>query len=796
MAAIGKAFKIGLGYISFRAITGFVKSTTSLASDMTEVQNVVDVTFGEMAKDINDFASTAIEQFGLSELNAKKFSSSMGAMLKSSGIAGEAVRDMALDLTKLSADMASFYNLDNEEMFKKIMSGMSGMTTPLKELGINMNIANLEAYALSQGIRKSWQQMSQAEQTILRYQYLLSVTSDAQGDFARNSHTWANQTKILRQQFEILKATIGAGFINMLMPVVKGLNTLIKKIQIAAEYFKAFTRLIFGDAEASSQGGVVVETMADNLGDVEDGFGDVGNAAKKAAQDVKKSLAPFDQLNILTDKTSKSAEELADELNIGDVGNVGVDFGKTDDKEIEIDIKINTSAFDKVIEKAKKTAEFLKNVFAPPLKEAIDKTMPLLHEWKNALLETFADFSTLGEPIKNWMINDLVPVLQQGIGFIGEVFAWFLESTLMKFETFKEVVFPIIEWFAVDGLPLLTSFASGAIDVFSSLFDVAKTIYRDLWKSVVDPTLKLISKITVDTLDKIKEFWDKYGGEIIDGITTALDKLKEIWTTFFDAFLKPFIDKALEMLEMVWDNHLKDLVEEVLNFVGKLITAALDILNEFVLPIVHDIVEVLAPALKEAFDFIIDVVGSTLGGIIDAATGIIKALGGVIDFIAGVFTGDWERAWEGIKTIFEGIFDAVKGIFKGAINILIDSMNFLIRSMNKISFDVPDWVPGIGGNNFGINIPEIPKLAKGGLAFGPTLAMVGDNHNASIDPEVIMPLSKLETMLERILTKTTRDTGTHTEKRIYKIGNTEIAEILINLINDYQRQIGKTALEV
>jgi len=437
MAALGKGFKIALAYISIRAIARFVKATTSLASDLTEVQNVVDVTFGSMAKDINDFAKISIEQFGLSELAAKKYSSSMGAMLKSSGIAGEAVRDMALDLTKLSADMASFYNLDNDAAFQKIMSGMSGMTQPLKELGINMNIANLEAYALSQGIQKSWQQMNQAEQTMLRYNYLLSVTSDAQGDFARNSHTWANQTKILKQQFEILKGTIGAGFINALMPVVKLLNALIKRIQVAAEYFKAFTRLIFGDAEASSQGGVALENMADNLGDVEDGFGDVGKAAKKAAQDVKKSLAPFDQLNILADKTSKSTEELADELN---VGNVGVDFGKTDDKEI--DIKINTSAFDKVIKKAKETAEFLKNVFAPPLKEAINKAKPLLYEWKKALLETFSDFAALGEPIKNWMINDLVPVMQKGLTLIAEIFTWFIESTLIKFNTFRETSFP------------------------------------------------------------------------------------------------------------------------------------------------------------------------------------------------------------------------------------------------------------------------------------------------------------------------------------------------------------------
>lgn len=791
MAAIGKTMTVALGYISVRALINFGKSATSLASDMTEVQNVVDVTFGSMAKDINDFAKISIEQFGLSELAAKKYSSTMGAMLKSSGIAGEAVRDMALELTKLSADMASFYNLDNDAAFQKIMSGMSGMTAPLKELGINMNIANLEAYALSQGIQKSWQQMNQAEQTMLRYNYLLSVTSDAQGDFARNSHTWANQTKILKQQFEILKGTIGAGFINALMPVVKLLNALIKRIQVAAEYFKAFTRLIFGEAEASSQGGVVIETMADNLGDVEDGFGDVGKAAKKAAQDVKKSLAPFDKLNILADKTSESTEELADKLNIG---NVGVDFGKTDDKEI--DIKINTSAFGKVIKKAKETAEFLKNVFAPPLKEAINKAMPLLYEWKKALLETFADFSTLGEPIKNWMINDLVPVMQQGLALMAEIFTWFIELTLIKFNTFREVVFPIIEWFAADGLSLLTSFASGAIDVFSSLFDVAKTIYGDLWKSVVDPTLKLISKITVDVLDKIKGFWDKYGGEIIDGITTALDKLKEIWTTFFDSFLKPFIEKALDMLSTLWDEHLKALVEEVLNFVGKLIQAALDILNEFVLPIIHDVVEVLAPALKEAFDFIIDVVGSALGGIIDAATGIIKALGGIIDFIAGVFTDDWKRAWEGVKTIFEGIFDAVIGIFKGAINMLIDAMNFLIRSMNKISFDIPDWVPRIGGNSFGINIPEIPKLKTGGLAYAPTLAMVGDNPNASIDPEVIAPLSKLENMIAGLIQNQQQPAQQPVKQVTYKIGNTEIAEMLINLINDYQRQIGKTALEV
>lgn len=306
MGIIGKAIKLGLGYISLRAITGFVKAATELASDLTEVQNVVDVTFGSMAKDINDFASTALDNFGLSELSAKKFASTMGAMLKSSGLTGESVKNMSIELTKLTADMASFYNLKPEEAFQKIRAGISGETEPLKQLGINMSVANMQAYALAQGITRKWQAMSQAEQTMLRYNYLLSVTKDAQGDFARNVGTWANQTKILTEQWNALKATIGAGFINILMPVVKWLNAIIKRIQIAAEYFKAFTRLIFGDAQGSSGGGVVLSDVSDSdsLGDAEEGYNNVGSSAGKAAKDTEKAakkmknaLAGFDEIN-------------------------------------------------------------------------------------------------------------------------------------------------------------------------------------------------------------------------------------------------------------------------------------------------------------------------------------------------------------------------------------------------------------------------------------------------------------------------------------------------------------------
>ena len=248
-----------------------------------------------MSNQVNEFASNATKQFGLSELSAKKFTSTMGAMLKSSGLTGQTVTDMSIDLAKLSADMASFYNLENEEAFSKIMSGMSGMTQPLKELGINMNIANLENFAMAQGIKKSWQEMNQAEQTMVRYNYLLNVTADSQGDFAREAGTWANQVKILKEQWQEFMGLIGTALIEVLLPVVKGLNKLLEiLISVTKEIGKIYT-MITGKKVAVEANNNIANTAMDAA----DGEEELADGIGKAAAAAKKALAPFDELNVL-----------------------------------------------------------------------------------------------------------------------------------------------------------------------------------------------------------------------------------------------------------------------------------------------------------------------------------------------------------------------------------------------------------------------------------------------------------------------------------------------------------------
>lgn len=192
------------------------KQSVNTASNLQEVQNVVDVTFGEGAGQVDAWAKAASKSYGLSELAAKQYTGTMGAMLKSMGLADGEVLKMSTSLTGLAADFASFYNITSEEAFTKIRAGLSGEIEPLRQLGINMSIANLEAYALSQGIEKSYASMSQAEQAALRYSYLLSVSADAQGDFARTADSLANAIRITSMNVE----RVGAGIGKELLPAV------------------------------------------------------------------------------------------------------------------------------------------------------------------------------------------------------------------------------------------------------------------------------------------------------------------------------------------------------------------------------------------------------------------------------------------------------------------------------------------------------------------------------------------------------------------------------------------------
>ena len=206
------------------------KAAISAASDLAEVQNVVDVTFGAGAVKIDSWAKSAGKAFGLTETQAKKYTSTLGAMMKSQGIADDQLLEMSTDLAGLAADMASFYNLDFDEAFQKIRAGISGETEPLKQLGVNMSAANLEAFRLEKGMTKAFSAMSQGEQTALRYQYIMQATADAQGDFARTADGFANATRRVETAMETIKTVGGGLLMEVVEPLTTGLASLLEQL--------------------------------------------------------------------------------------------------------------------------------------------------------------------------------------------------------------------------------------------------------------------------------------------------------------------------------------------------------------------------------------------------------------------------------------------------------------------------------------------------------------------------------------------------------------------------------------
>lgn len=229
---------IGLVMIARKALDT-IKTGIDYASDLAEVQNVVDVTFGSATEAINSWSKECLAAYGMNEVSAKRYAGTLGAMLKSSGLAGDAIVDMSKDMVGLAGDMASFYNLDLETAFEKIRSGISGETEPLKQLGINMSVANLEAYALSQGITTAYNEMSQAEQVMLRYNYLMSTTADAQGDFARTQDSYANQTRLLSESWLEFTGIMAEQLLPVLTTIVSWLNNIVALLTENADMVSA-----------------------------------------------------------------------------------------------------------------------------------------------------------------------------------------------------------------------------------------------------------------------------------------------------------------------------------------------------------------------------------------------------------------------------------------------------------------------------------------------------------------------------------------------------------------------------
>lgn len=330
----GLASTIGKFYATYwmvmRAV-GKIGSAVDLASQLTEVQNVVDTTFGDMASKVDDFTKTSIQDFGMSELTVKQISSRFQALGTSIGISSEQVAngtavankalmsqnntlykttdsmaDMSLNLTRLAGDMASFYDVDQADVAKSLQSIFSGTIAPLRRYGLDLTQATLSEWAMKNGLDANIKSMTQAEKVLLRYNYVMANTQAAQGDFAKTANTWANSVRVLKQEFQAWGSIIGSVVINALKPFVQALSKVMLKVISFTRTVADALGAIFGWTIEISGGGATVDGMEDIAG----GVGDIGDSADKSnkkAQKLKKTLLSIDEIHALDDNSDSGS---------------------------------------------------------------------------------------------------------------------------------------------------------------------------------------------------------------------------------------------------------------------------------------------------------------------------------------------------------------------------------------------------------------------------------------------------------------------------------------------------------
>lgn len=549
-----------------------------------------------------------------------------------------------------------------------------------------------------------------------------------------------------------VKANLSVAFTPIVQTIMPYLNSLMSGLASVTKAVASFISGLFGTTYKKSLAAT--------------------KAVKKTASEAKKAqstyLASFDVANVAPsqEKTADTAQSATD--NAVDYSKLDKDGNKWAEKLGSKIRKYLGSAFSAVKEKAKSVFSYLgewssKN-FAPTFKNIWADLKQRGADLKQILSGMFADLSTLGAPLKQYFEGDFTQCLKDAFTTAGDILNGAFDTFNTVFSDIWNVaVFPILQNLITIGLPMLTQYSDECIKTFGTLFKSVKSVFDTLWAGVVKPILKLISKVWCDTVNVLSDAWKKWGKPIFDGIRKAIENTRDIILKAWNSFVKPVFDKVMDVLNELWSKHIKPFVREVLDCIGTLIEGILKVYNKTLAPLIKWIVEKFGPPIAKVINTIIDKLSVVWSGVVDTVKGIVKTLKGIIKFVTSVFTGDWKGAWNGIKTIFKGVWDSLVAIVKVPINLIISmingltgviskAINYIIDGINKISIKIPDWswLPDkIQGKSLGFNIghmtvPEIPKLATGGLATAPTLAMVGDNKNARSDPEVISPLSKLQ----------------------------------------------------
>lgn len=465
--------------------------------------------------------------------------------------------------------------------------------------------------------------------------------------------------------------------LDVIIPVLANfVNWIAKGIQAVTSFFSAITGSATKVKAFGSIGSGAAKAVASGMNGAKEAAQGAAGGAKKAAEEVKKSTQGFDELNIISSGNSGSSAGGsggggggASSPNYANGGGGGL----IDNAEFGTEVEETESTGNKLLDKLKKIAEELKIVFAPSISA-----------WGSA-------FETVK---KAW--NDAVPDFKSGLqGFKNG----FLEIGTYIVNTF---VPDIVNSFSVNLAPVFADTLGFAITETGKSFKWLGGIFDDVSTNIIVPALESVKTISTDIFDAIGKAWGKHGKPLLEELGKAYENIRDTLELFYNRTIKPIFEKINTVVNDVWKNGLKPVVENVIDAALEIGACILQLYNDFISPIVKWIIDNIVPLIVKHINKVIDVIGKILKSVMEVVNGVITFFKGLIQFITGVFTGDWSKAWEGIKNMFKGVWETIKGIFstaweviKGVFSVAGSWFSTVWESIKKVFSGVKDWFKSI-----------------------------------------------------------------------------------------------------
>lgn len=698
----GKLAKAGLAIIGGVKVGEWLSNATKQSINLIENLNLFSVAMGKSLDRGLQFVDAMQEIYGMDPSNIYRYAGYFYQLTDAIGMTDEASASLSLSMTKAANDIASLFNQNIETVVNNLASGMQGMSRAVRKYGMDIRTTTLQQTALAYGITEQVENMSEANRMALRY------------------ITMMNQVRNATQQ--VSKSTKDAG--NTVGDFANNIETPANQLRIFKEQITQLGRAIgnffvvpLGKALAYINGFIMALRMAINF---------IGSLLGIVQQDAQQITTGSD-----LDGTAKS---------ISGIGSAAKDAKKQMDQLVapfdELNILqeqqadssgggggLGTDTLDPNLLKALQDMEL-----------SLDNVRMKANKVRDAILE-FLGFKVDAGKILGWDPQQFLDNLKQ-------VF-----STLPQW--FQDLWAEIVDIWTADVVPTLQSIVSFITPVINTI--------KSLWSNV--------STMLQATFDAAANVYQTVLRPVIDAIFQSIQSLMSILTNLWTVVIGPILEYIGSGIQTLWIDTILPIITLVLDIIGNLVEAVLGLWNNVLAPLINWLISTLGPVVTKVVQgvwTVVQAVFQSIGGVI---TGLLQALKGLTDFLAGVFTGNWTRAWKGIVNILIGLGNAMITAAESVVNAIIslvnDAIEYIYNAVVGLINSVLKAISGIAGL-LGINIdlrveapppqipmlniPRIPLLAKGGVVDSPTMAMIGEGQY----DEAVVPLGNSPQMQDLV----------------------------------------------